>query len=152
MNKQGDKDDMWLTWREEDMNTGSGWGNLNKENTWEDPDAYGIKILKWVTMKWDERTQTGMIGLRAEKSGRLLPIWWWTNRVHKMQEISQLTVKLLAFQKLCSIKFVSYSIIWHEKIMQMCGNNLEFWGPETEAPTPSRTKLLHLPQLFREWL
>ena len=57
------------------MNTGSWRGKLNKRNTGEDPDADGIKILKWVSMKWDERTPNGMIWLRTEKSHWLLPTW-----------------------------------------------------------------------------
>jgi hypothetical protein len=46
--------------------------------------------------------------------------------VPKNARISQLAGKLLAFQKLCSIKFVRYTVILYEKVMEMWGSNSEF--------------------------
>ena len=61
MNNQGDKDDMWLIWREQDMNMGFWWEKLNKENTWEDPGADGIKMglheMGWEDTDWYDLAQ-----------------------------------------------------------------------------------------------
>jgi hypothetical protein len=44
------------------------------------------------------RLWTGFIGLRAEKSGRLLRIWFWTSGFHKILRISLSADILLSSQ------------------------------------------------------
>ena len=66
---------MWHVWGTTEVHTGFSWGDMRKEDHFEDIDLYGRIILKWIFNKWDGKAWTGLFWLRIETGvGRL---WMW---------------------------------------------------------------------------
>ena len=66
--------------------TGFWWGNLRERDHWEDPDADGRLILRWIFRKWEGVVVTGWSWLRIGTGGGHLWVRWWTFGFQKCGE------------------------------------------------------------------